>query len=117
MINRCYSPCMAHSSMDPPTEHDAPSSNGNDHPIDHVSLTPAPLNAPDLWNLGGTKVPKSEIVYFCQMTVIFTVIIACIVNISLGHNSDIWLVLLSTSLGCAMPAPRIKSTVKIRGNL
>lgn len=51
------------------------------------------------WCLFGKTIPKSECVYICQTVTLVVVILASIINISLGHKSDIWLVLLSTSLG------------------
>lgn len=35
------------------------------------------------WSLMGNKIPKSEIVYFCQMIVVYIIIITSIVNLSL----------------------------------
>lgn len=34
------------------------------------------------WSLLGNKIPKSEIVYFCQMSVVYIFIITFIVNLS-----------------------------------
>lgn len=66
----------------------------------------------DKWVVWGRQLPKGEIVYFCQTIVIFTVIVSAIINISIGNSSDIWLTLLSISLGAILPNPKVKPTTK-----
>jgi hypothetical protein len=34
------------------------------------------------WTLLGTSLPKSEIVYFCQMLLVYVIVITSIVNLS-----------------------------------
>ena len=34
----------------------------------------------DKWHLLGTRVPQAEIVYFCQMIIVYNIIITSIVN-------------------------------------
>jgi hypothetical protein len=62
----------------------------------------------DTWILGNRRFPRSEIVFFWQISIIAIVVIASIVNLSIGSKSDIWLVLLSTGLGAVLPNPNIK---------
>jgi hypothetical protein len=38
------------------------------------------------WEVMGSKLPKSEIVYFCQMMVVYVFIVTSIVNLSLLSN-------------------------------
>jgi hypothetical protein len=61
------------------------------------------------WVLGGRVLPRSEIVFFCQMVIIFIVIVTSIINLSLGAQSELWLILLSTSLGAILPNPNMKA--------
>jgi hypothetical protein len=65
-------------------------------------------NNSESWVLWGRSLPKAEIVYFTQIFTIFIVIISCIVNLSIGNRSELWLVLLSTSLGAILPNPSLK---------
>lgn len=61
------------------------------------------------WSLLGNKIPKSEIVYFCQMSVVYIIIITSIVNLSLQNGStELWMSLLSSAIGNALPNPSLK---------
>ena len=53
----------------------------------------------DKWCICGRAVPRSEIVFLSQTITIFIIVLASVINLSLGHNSEVWLILLSTSLG------------------
>ena len=66
----------------------------------------------DAWVLLGTKLPKAEIVFFSQIIMLYIVIITCIVNLSMGNESEMWLILLSTSLGAILPNPDLKLHTK-----
>ena len=57
------------------------------------------------WDVFGRKLPKSEIVFFAQIVVIYTVLIASIVKRSTGNESDLWVLLIGTSLGAVLPHP------------
>lgn len=66
-------------------------------------------NGSERWELLGSKIPKSEIVYFCQMIVVFSIIITAIVNLSLDNGkSELWIALLSSSIGYSLPSPTMK---------
>jgi len=62
----------------------------------------------DSWDVFGKKLPKTEIVFFAQITAIYIILITSIVNISLGSESELWVILLSTSLGAVLPQPDLK---------
>jgi FtsH-binding integral membrane protein len=60
------------------------------------------------WSVLGRRMPKSEIVYFFQMLVVFIIIITSIVNLSLQNGQkELWLTLLSSAIGYALPSPTI----------
>lgn len=62
------------------------------------------------WSILGSKIPKSEIVYFCQMIVVYIIIITSIVNLSIGNGtSELWISLLSSAIGYVLPNPSIRS--------
>ena len=47
------------------------------------------------WEVMGSKLPKSEIVYFCQMMVVYVFIVTSIVNLSLQNGkNELWSTLL-----------------------
>lgn len=61
------------------------------------------------WRIWGSKLPKQEIVYFCQVFLVYIVVITCITNLTLGRDEGkIWIALLSSCLGYLLPNPSIK---------
>jgi len=61
------------------------------------------------WDVMGSKLPKSEIVYFCQMIVVYVIIATSIVNLSLQNGkNELWITLLSSAIGYALPSPTLK---------
>ena len=63
----------------------------------------------DKWHLLGTRVPQAEIVYFCQMIIVYIIIITAIVNLSIKNGStELWVSLLSSCIGYALPNPKLK---------
>jgi len=63
------------------------------------------------WRLCGERMPRAEISFFCQIFLLFIVIIAAIVNLSLNLNPDhkeLWISLLSSSIGYILPGPSIQ---------
>ena len=57
----------------------------------------------------GKKIQKPEIVFIFQVIIFYIVIITCIINLSLKNGtSELWVSLLSYSLGCILPSPKIK---------
>ena len=62
-----------------------------------------------LLKLFNNTCPKSSVVFFCQVIVLFTVICASIFNLSThSEHSELWVSLLSSSLGYLLPQPVIK---------
>lgn len=63
----------------------------------------------ELLSLMGKKIPKSEIVYFCEMIVVYIIIITLIVNLSLSNgSSELWISLLSSAIGYLLPNPSLR---------
>ena len=61
------------------------------------------------WHLFGVKCPKEEIVFLCQIVILYTVIVISIYNLTVGHDdSNLWTALLSSSLGYLLPNPTLK---------
>lgn len=63
------------------------------------------------WTIGSRRVPRGEIVFFSQSLIIFTVIVACIYNLSRVDRKDenVWTTLLGSCLGYMLPNPSLKS--------
>jgi hypothetical protein len=65
------------------------------------------------WHILGKSLPKNEVVFFAQVIIIYTVIITCIVNLSLGKDEGkVWIALLSSCIGYLLPNPSIKPFVQ-----
>jgi hypothetical protein len=61
------------------------------------------------WEVMGSKLPKSEIVNFCQMIVVYVIIVTSIVNLSLQNGkNELWITLLNSTIGYALPSPTLK---------
>ena len=62
------------------------------------------------WNVFGSSLPKSEIVFFTQVVLIYIVVITSIVNLTVFKESDgkLWTALLSSSFGYLLPNPTLK---------
>ena len=61
------------------------------------------------WHLFGIKCPKEEIVFLCQVVILYTVIVISIYNLTVGHgDSNLWTALLSSSLGYLLPNPTLR---------
>ena len=60
----------------------------------------------DRWKWFGYEIPKFEIIFFCQICLIYIVVISCIVNLSISNeHSNLWTALLSSSMGILLPSP------------
>ena len=61
------------------------------------------------WTVCGTKVPRSEIVFFSQVIIIYIVSCVCLFNLTTSRgDSNLWSALLSGCLGYLLPNPTIK---------
>jgi hypothetical protein len=68
------------------------------------------------WVLFGKRIPKAEIVFFAQVCILYIVIIAAIINLTLDNGTPtLWTALLSSSLGYLLPNPTLDKE-KVREN-
>ena len=62
------------------------------------------------WVTCGKKTPRSEVVFLCQVLILYTVIVVSIYNLTVeSENSTLWTDLLSSCLGYLLPNPTIKT--------
>lgn len=62
------------------------------------------------WKMFAHKVPKSELVFFSQVIILYVVVCLCLYNLTTGRgDSNLWSALLSGSLGYLLPNPTIKT--------
>lgn len=65
----------------------------------------------EVWDIFGYSIPKMEVVFFSQIVALYIVIIACLINLSIGNEGkELWISLLSASIGYILPNPSIKKT-------
>ena len=61
------------------------------------------------WKVCGTDMPRSELVFFSQVVIIYVVVCLCLYNLTTGRgDSNLWSALLSGFLGYLLPNPTIK---------
>lgn len=61
------------------------------------------------WVIGGSHVPREEIVFFCQITVISIVVLVSLVNLCLSNGPEsYWSAMVGTGLAALLPSPKIK---------
>ena len=62
------------------------------------------------WNVFGSKIPHKEVVFFSQIITLYTIIIACIINLSVQptQQSELWVCMLSMAAGAILPNPKLK---------
>lgn len=66
--------------------------------------------SPTYWNLCGDDVPRSQFVFFAQLLVILIILIVSIINLSIVNTCEettVWVALLSSAVGYALPAPKL----------
>jgi hypothetical protein len=66
-------------------------------------------NISSRWHVFGKTLPRSEIVFFVQVILVYIVVIVSIVNLTIGSADDkLWIALLSSSIGYILPSPNLK---------
>ena len=62
------------------------------------------------WCCSGSRVPRAEIVYCCQVVLILVIVFASIYNLTKEQgDQQLWTALLSSCMGYLLPNPTIKS--------
>lgn len=61
-----------------------------------------------LWTILGRRLPRNEIVFFCQIILIYGVTIVALISLSRGSEPvNLWVALLTSCLGYVLPNPTI----------
>ena len=62
----------------------------------------------DKWELCCSSVYKAEVVFFCQILFLFTILIFSMVQIAIkANNIEIYFSLISTIIGVLIPQPKM----------
>ena len=68
------------------------------------------ISSASQWHVLGRRVPRSEIVFACQMILVYIVVCASTTNLSMElGDSNLWTALLSSCLGYILPNPKLPS--------
>ena len=68
------------------------------------------ISSASQWHVLGRRVPRSEIVFACQMILVYIVVCSSIINLSMElGDSNLWTALLSSCLGYILPNPKLPS--------
>ena len=60
------------------------------------------------WFVFGLHITKTEVVYFTQVVILYIIIIAALINISLSNDGNqIWIGLLGSCIGYLLPNPNL----------
>ena len=69
------------------------------------------------WTLFGSKCSRTALVFICQVIILYISIITCFVNLTVRNGpNELWITILSISLGTILPSPKVRKT-KIEGGV
>ena len=61
------------------------------------------------WHFFGREFPRSEVVFVCQILLIYIVVCVSVYNLTVGTGNDkLWITFLSSCIGYTLPNPKIK---------
>lgn len=73
------------------------------------ALSPEKTTAVSDWSWCGARVPKNQVTYMTQVFLVYGVIAVSLSQLILQSSErELWLILLSTSIGYVLPSPRLK---------
>lgn len=70
------------------------------------------------WKLCGERFPREEIVYFCQILMLYSVIVVGLVNLTMWWSTDdaawkqFWIGTVSGGIGYLLPQPRMSKSLQ-----
>jgi hypothetical protein len=67
----------------------------------------------DTWIISGHRIPKSQCQFFTQTFILFFIIIAATINISLERQTQLWQLLMTVCIGAALPCPTLKREKRV----
>ena len=73
-------------------------------------MAPSDTDSVSSWVTCEKTTPRSEVVFLCQVLILYTVIVVNIYNLTIeSENSTLWTALLSSCLRYLLPNPTIKT--------
>ena len=81
-------------------------SNDRPHTSDQTAAQPVAISD---WSWCGARVPKNQVTYMAQVVLVYAIIAVSLSQLILqSSDRELWLILLSTSVGYVLPSPRLK---------
>ena len=66
------------------------------------------------WKLCGMEMSRAVVAFFSQIIILYICILTCFVNLSLKNGPpELWISLLSLSLGSILPFSKIKKRLSV----
>lgn len=62
------------------------------------------------WRFCNFTLPRSEVVFFCQISIIFFMIVFACINLGMSQKCEdttIWVAVLSSAVGYILPNPKL----------
>ncbi len=57
------------------------------------------------------EITHRQILYYCQIIIIYAIVVTCLLNLSLYNDKDCtWTTLLSACIGYLLPPPKLKKS-------
>lgn len=70
-----------------------------------------------VWYFCGRQTSRSALVFISQITILYISIITCFINLSISNGpSELWITILSLSIGSILPSPKVKKKDQIEGD-
>ena len=61
------------------------------------------------WTLFGSKFSRTALVFLCQVIILYISIITCFINVTVRNGpNELWITVLSLSLGTLLPSPKVR---------
>lgn len=65
------------------------------------------------WYFGDRALPREEVVFFCQISIIMLIVIVGLINLCLGNGPEsYWSGMVATGAASVLPPPKIKKSEK-----
>ena len=79
--------------------------------ISFIMYTTFIMEGQSEWTLFSSKFLRMALVFLCQVIILYISIITCFVNLTVCNGpNELWITVLSLSLGTILPSPKVRKT-------
>lgn len=67
------------------------------------------------WRCCAYQVPRAEVVYACQISALFIVLVTAVINLTFREtlHTELWVALTCSAIGYILPQPKLKNVPDI----